>query len=279
MNPVAGSTDVSPGQEPTKEVKTTEKSPLLKFKFPKLAAVALPVGIILAILLVGAGGTYFAATMLFSPKSSSKIASNGTLENKSVNLPSPTITPTFAPSPSATPSPTLYLTPTPVSSGSAGWTSYYFSGGNLSFQYPPGWFVDLADTSGAPYLHVQNFQPTGKLPVNPQKQYAFLIERFEQVGIASVSGLLNALANKASSPVLLEGVNMGTATVLSGGAKTVNGYSAYERTVSYSNFPTSQYYELYVLDGKSIVVRFLPELDTASGISYFNTLLGTVLFK
>ncbi len=280
MNPAAGNNSVSQEPQPQSppEEKKIIKSPLLKMQLPKVSKFILPIAIMVAILLMGVGGTYFVASSLFSPRKPSKIASNTSLENNSIKLPSPTPTPTLAPTPTASPA-AIIISPTPVSSASGSFSSYYFSGANFSFQYPSDWFVDLATTSDAPYLHVQNFQPTGKLPANPQKQYAFLIERFEQVGIASVSALLDTLANKASSPVTLEGVNMGTPSVLSGDSKVINGYQAYSRTVSYSNFPTSQYLEVYVLDGKSMVVKLMPELDIANGSVYFNDLLKTVYFK
>lgn len=290
MNPVPGNNSVSqtpslsqstppPPSQNSGEEKKPAKSPLLKMQFPKVTKVILPIAIIVSILLVGVGGTYFVAASLFSPKPPPKVASNSSLESESVKLPSPTPTPTVIPTPVVATQAAVLVSPTPVSSNSASLSSYYFSGANLSFQYPSDWFVDLADTSGAPYLHVQNFQPAGKFPANPQKQYAFLIERFDQVGIASLSGLLDVLSSKASNPVMLEGVSMGTPSVLSGDSKVINGYQAYSRTVSYSNFPTSQYLEVYVLDGKSTVVRLVPELDIANGSTYFNDLLKTIYFK
>ncbi|MGE5042287.1 MAG: hypothetical protein ACM3IJ_05305, partial [Candidatus Levyibacteriota bacterium] len=238
-----------------------------------------PVGIVLAILLVGVGGTYAMATILLAPKPVPKVAQTNTIGAAPLVTPTDTPTPTLAVTPTATPTPT-FISPAPVASIPAGWLQYNFSAVNMSFYYPPTWFVDLSATSGAPNLHVQNFTPSGSLPTtNIKNQYAFLINRYDEVGIASVSGLLNSLAAQASQPVTLEGVNMGTVSVLSGGPKLVSGYQAYERMVAYSNFPGNQYYELYVLDGKTNVIRFFPELDTANGATYFNQLITTISFK
>ncbi len=71
---------------------------------------------------------------------------------------------------------------------------------------------------------------------------------------------------------------MGTTTVLSSNPITVNGYQALERTITYSAFPSVQYYEVYVLDGVSNVVRFAPQLDIAGTMPYLNLLLSTVQF-
>lgn len=260
--------------------KKTLSKLLPKIALPaSISAALLPVGIIVLILSVGVGGTYVLATTLFSPKAKPKIAQTNTIDSAPA-IPTPTSTPAPAALAIPTATPAASFTPTPTASAPAGWLPYTFSAVNLTFSYPPNWFVDLASTSGAPYLHVQNFTPSGSLPTtNVKNQYAFLVNRYEEVGIASVSALLDSLASKATQPVTQEGLIMGAVTVLSGTAKTVNGYAAYERTVSYSNYPSSQYYELYVLDGKSNVIRFMPELDTANGITYFNQLLTTISFK
>ena len=141
MNPVAGNTTVSqpsqgqqavqpvqpPSSQKPPEEKKQEKSPLLKFQFPKAARILLPAAIIIGILSVGVGGTYFVGSSLFSPKTPPKVASNSSLESESVKLPSPTPTPTIAPTPAAATPAAVLVSPTPVGSSSANLSSYYLS--------------------------------------------------------------------------------------------------------------------------------------------------------
>lgn len=252
----------------------------IKAKIPdttNLARLALiPGAIVLAVLFVGVGGTYLvASSFLASPSSSestSRISQND-LANSEIITPPPIDTPVPA-TPTPTAIPTLAVpTPTPP----LGWTSYSFSALNLTFSYPPGWFVNVPATSGAPYLYVQNF--SGNIPFGySPNQFAILIGRLEQVGITTVSALTTQLALNAASSVYINGVNMGQVSVITSAPITVNGYSALQRTVSYSASPSAQMTEVYVLDGVSNVVEFVPLLDTTYGQSYFNDLLSTVEF-
>ena len=98
------------------------------------------------------------------------------------------------------------------------------------------------------------------------------------MGITSVSNLTTQLAINAANNTFINGINMGQVTVLSAAQKAVNGHLALERTVSYSAFPTRNYYELYILDGVSNVIKLMPQLDTVYGKSYFDTLVSTIKF-
>lgn len=166
---------------------------------------------------------------------------------------------------------------TPTASPAAGWSTYTFSALNLTFSYPPGWFVNVSQTSGAPYLYVQNF--SGNIPFGyTPGQFAILVARLEQVGIVTVDQLISQLALNAASNTFINGVNMGTVNVNGSTPTTINGYQALERSVTYSASPSAQVSEVYVLDGVSNVVEFVPLLDTSYGVSYFNTLLSTIQF-
>lgn len=272
-----------PTPAPTPETNEASSESLLdriKAKIPdtsSLARVALiPAAIVLGVMFVGVGGTYLvASSFLTNPSSSETLSriSQNDLANSEIITPPPTSTPVI---PSPTPTPTIVPT-SPTPTPPADWTSYSFSALNLTFSYPPGWFVNVPSTSGAPYLYVQNF--SGNIPFGySPNQFAILIGRLEQVGITTVSALTTQLALNAASNIYINGVNMGQVSVITSTPITVNGYSALQRTVTYSASPSAQMTEVYVLDGVSNVVEFVPLLDTTYGQSYFNDLLSTVEF-
>lgn len=234
----------------------------------------IPILIVIIVLVVGGGGTYIIAAQVLKPASSQPANDSGIA---SVNLPTPTSLPTLTPT--SVPAPTLppaVTSPTPVSSAAANWVPYNFSAVNLNFSYPPGWFINLAATSGAPYLYVQNF--AGNFPSSVSGNYAISIGRLEQVGITTVGALETQLALNDVNPTFVNGVNVGTPIVSSASATTINGYAAYSRYISYSSAPSVTFNEVYVLDGITNVVRFAPMLDVAGTQSYFNTLLSTIQF-
>ena len=233
----------------------------------------IPATVVFLVLLIGGGGTYLIASNVMgkntSPPSSISSISESNIPTVAVSTPTPIpMTPT--------PTVSVAITTNLVASAAAGWTPYTFTQLFFSFSFPPQWFVVMGGTSGPPYLTVQNF--SGSTPINIQGKYSILISRFEQVGITSVSNLTTQLAINAASNTFINGINMGQVTVLSAAQKAVNGHPALERTVSYSAFPTRNYYELYILDGVSNVIRLMPQLDTVYGKPYFDTLVSTIKF-
>lgn len=253
----------------------------VKSKIPDASSFAknilIPAGVVVTVLLVGVGGTYVIASNVLNKSTDSPQTSRISEEDlaqSDVLLPSSTPippTPTFTPAPTASPS------PTPIVNPAAGWTSYTFSALNLDFSYPPGWFVNVPSTSGAPYLYVQNFSGSVPIGYNPG-QFAILVARLEQVGITTIPELSTQLALNAASNVTINGVNMGQVSVLSSAPTTINGYQALVRNVTYSSFPSAQMTETYVLDGVSNVVQFVPLLDTQPFMTFYNTLLSTIEF-
>lgn len=238
----------------------------------------IPVLVVACVLLVGVGGTYVIAANVLNPGYSnepSKISQSdlaSTVESAPTSTPIPKALPVVL-----KPTPVSNITPTPTTDPAAGWTPYTFSALSLNFSYPPGWFVNVPATSGAPYFYVQNF--SGSIPTSfSPGQFSILISRLEQVGITTVSSLTTQLALNAASSVTLNGVNMGQVSVISSTPTIINGYQALVRTVIYSASPSAQMNETYILDGVSNVVEFVPLLDTSYGQSYFNTLLSTVEF-
>lgn len=253
----------------------------LKFKVPSFLFVQtllIPATIIFLILLIGGGGTYLIASSVFTKNTPPASSTSRISESDIPQVPTVAVPTVVPPTPTTAPSPvpTLDISPTPMASPAAGWTPNNFTQLFLTFSYPPQWFVSVGGTSGPPYLTVRNF--SGAARQNSQGQYSFLISRLEQVGITTISNLTTQLALNAASSTYINGVNMGQVTVISATPKTVNGYQALERTVSYSAFPTTNFYELYVLDGVSNVVKFMPQLDTTNGKSYFDTLISTIKF-
>ncbi len=272
---------ISVGQENNSDV--VKKGSLLdkfKFKFPISGSFVqtflVPGAVIVLVLLVGGGGTYLVASNVFQgPASSntSKISESDISKIGSVTLPSP------SPKPRVTLIPSLTIaatSPTPTSDPAAGWTLYSFTAVFLNFKYPVGWTVNVASTSAAPYLNLQNY--SGAIPANTQNIYSVFIGRLDQVGITTVSGLTTQLALNAASNTFMNGQNLGQVSVISATPKTINGYQALERQVTYSNNPSLQVYELYVLDGISNVIKFVPQLDTTYGKPYFDILVKTIQF-
>ncbi len=243
--------------------------------------VLLPVTVVAGVFLVGVGGTYVIASNVLNPAGGlpgpSKISSSDLAAAPVVSLPIPTSTPELT---AATPTPTdvvASVSATPTPDPAKGWTPYSFGVLKLNFSYPPGWFITVPQTSGAPYLYVQNF--SGNLPAKyTPGQFSLLISRLEQVGITTINALTTQLALNAASNITLNGVNMGQVSVISSVPTTINGYQALQRIVTYSSSPSAQMSETYILDGVSNVIEFVPLLDTSYGASYFNTLLSTVKF-
>lgn len=266
--------------ESSKDTAPTKESFLdkLKLKIPSFSFVQtllIPAAVVVLILLIGGGGTFLIASNVFMQKDQPVSNISSVSELDTVQTPTPTLALTQTQDSSQS-TPLLTLTPAPVASAAAGWTPYTFTQLFLTFSYPLNWFVNVGGTSGPPYLTVRNF--SGQPQSNTQNQYTILISRLEQVGITTVSGLTTQLALNAASSTYINGVNMGQVTVLSATPTTVNGYQALERTVTYSAFPTTNYYELYILDGVSNVIRCMPQLDTTNGRPYFDTLISTIRF-
>lgn len=238
----------------------------------------IPGAIIILILLIGGGGTYLVASNVFNKpaetSSVSSISANDIPEVPTVSIPTPTPTLASTNQSIASVNPSA-PTPTGVNSA-AGWTPYNFGVLYLNFSYPPGWYVFVANTSGAPYLTIQNF--SGPTPTIITGAYSIFIGRFEQVGITTVANLTTQLALNAANDTYINGVNVGQVTVVTATPTTINGYQALQRTVTYSSAPSVQRYELYVLDGVSNVVEFVPQLDTTYGQPYFDTLVSTIQF-
>lgn len=261
-----------------KESFLTRIVPKFNFSVPK-KQILIPALIIVGVLLIGGGGTYIVASNVLGPKSNGteiSSAPDGSIPSFDESLAQATSTP--APK-AATPTPEMvnFTSPTPVASGAANYTPYNFAALYLNFSYPPGWFINVANTSGAPYLFVQNY-PTSQTPPSTAGNYSIFIGRLEQVGITTIAQLQTQLALNAANSTYLGTVNMGTTTVLTSTPTTINGYAALQRTITYSAFPSVQYYEVYVLDGVSNAVRFSPQLDIAGATPYLNLLLSTVDF-
>lgn len=255
----------------------------IKFKFnlpPFVQRFVIPGVVILIILVAGGGGTYLVASSVINSNTQSSALSKIS-EADIPAIPSSAISPpTLTPTPTSAPEVVVIeeVTPTtPQPSIVNSWPSYNFSAVYMTFSYPTGWAVNLGTTSGAPYLYVQNF--SGTIPSTyTTGQYAILVSRLEQIGIATISGLTTQLAINNASKTYINGVNYGTATVVSSQSLSVNGNPAYERTVKYSSFPNTNYYELYILDGLSNVIKFMPLLDVNWGQPYFDLIVGTVEF-
>lgn len=255
----------------------------IKSKIPDTSkfatTVLIPAAIIVTVLLIGVGGTYIIASNVFhasdvptpSRISQADIPSNNSNPQPNSASASGKIMSNTKPTPSPSPS------PTPTPSIPTGWQAYNFGVLKLNFYHPPSWTVNVPSTSGAPYLYVQSF--TGTIPNGlVSSESAILIARLEQVGITTVSALTTQLAINAANNVFLNGHNMGQVNVLSSTPTTINGYKALKRTVTYSASPSAQMTETYILDGVSNVVEFLPFVDTAYGMPFYNQLLKTVSF-
>lgn len=290
MNDDVNSRDLPsiPGSIDAEVPEASPDSSFIHKLFPKFSvsmprsSILIAAGMGIGILLIGGGGTYVVASSMFQPKTQTQISDIPSSDipsfNEKVSLTIPTLSPT----------PVVYLpTPTPElvnPSGSASpgvtanWSPYNFSPVFLNFSYPPGWFVNVAATSGAPYLFVQNYPSTTTPVASSSGNFSIYIGRLEQIGITTVAQLTTQLALNAANNTYLGTVNMGTTTVISSTPITINGYSALQRTITYSAFPAVQYFEVYILDGVTNAIRFAPQLDISGTMPYFNQLLGTVDF-
>lgn len=266
------------------------KDSLFKKIFPKFAnfqfsfnaaSFLIPAAITVVVLLIGGGGTYIVASNIFKDQAQQRATSQ--ISGDDIPQFTAVATPTrIPPTPTPTPNPDVVFpglltqTPTPTIDPASTWISYTFQPLSLTFKYPPGWYVSVSGSSGPPALNVQNFSPNSPVPIDTDGIYQIQVSRFPQVGITSVSQLTSQLAINEANPVYINGVNMGLVTVVSSGNKTINGNSAYERTISYSNSPFSNVYQLFVLDGSGNVVQFVPAYDILYGQSYFNTFVTTI---
>lgn len=291
MNEDFNNTDSLANSTPPVETDTTSTSsktpslldrilPKFNFSIPK-QSILIPIGLIVFVAFVGIGGTYMFANSTRPEVPVSEISQFDETDvpvfgsNSSIRRgPTPTL---FIPSP--LPSKTASsAAATPTTSPTLNWTPYNFSAVYLNFSYPPGWFVNVAATSGAPYMYVQNYPVSSTPPVSSSGNLSIFIGRLEQVGITTISQLQTQLALNAANSTYIGTANMGTTTVVSSNPITINGYQALERTITYSAYPSVQYYEVYILDGVSNAIRFAPQLDIAGAMSYFNLLLSTVQF-
>lgn len=278
---------------PQSDDSETPKQSLFSQMFPRLSsfhlslnisAVLIPIVIVLLVLLIGGGGTYIIASNVFKGSAQNKVASNSVSESDipqfgSVPTPTPTVVP---PTPTTDPNaifPALLTqTPTPTTDPASQWISYTFQPLSLTFKYPPGWYVQISSGSGPPSFNVQNFSPNSPVPTDTDGVYQIQVSRFEQVGITTVTQLTTQLAVNEANNIYINGVNMGIVTVINSGSRTINTYQAYERTITYSNSPFAQVYQLFILDGTGNAIRFMPAYDVSYGQSYFNTLVSTVSF-
>lgn len=255
--------------------------------FPKISnslpksSVLLSIAIVAGVLLIGGGGTYVIASQAFQEKPADQEISDIQTSDipsfeESASLALPTLTETPTP---ILPTPTAELINPSASSSSAiaNWSPYNFGPIFLNFSYPPGWYINVANTSGAPYLFVQNYS-SSSTPASSSGNFSIYIGRLTQVGMTTVAQLQTQLALNAANNTYIGTVNMGTTTVVSSSPTTINGYSALQRTIMYSAFPLVQYYEVYVLDGVSNAIRFAPQLDITGTMPYFNQLLGSIDF-
>lgn len=278
--------------DPSPEVTSPPKESLLKKLLPSFSslnfsfsasAFLIPAAVVILILLIGGGGTYILASNIFKDQNASRIANQTSVEDipqfSAISTPTPApATPTPTMNPDVVFSDLLTQTPTPAIDPTTQWISYTFQPLALTFKYPPGWYVSVSSSSGPPALTVQNFSPNSPVPIDTDGIYQIQISRFPQVGITSIPQLTSQLAINESSPVYINGVNMGLVTVVNSGNKTINGYQAYERTISYSNSPFANVYQLFILDGAGNVVQFLPAYDVIYGQTYFNMLISTISF-
>lgn len=277
--------DQSSGTENPVPQKSDSVLSKIKFKFnppPLVQRFVIPTVIVLIILVAGGGGTYLVASSVLGSKTSSNGVSKiseadiPAVPSSAISPPSPTPTPTLSPTPVVI-EVKKKINQTSLPSIVNSWPSYTFTAVNMVFKYPSLWTVSLGSTSGAPYLYIQNF--AGSIPSTYSNgQYAIFISRLEQVGITSISGLTTQLALNNVSNTSINGVNYGTATVVSSESLTLGGKNAYKRKVNYSSFPNTEYTELYILDGVSNVIKFMPLLDTSWGKPYFDLIVGTVTF-
>lgn len=260
--------------------------------FPQLAhlnislkTILIPGAVVILVLMIGIGGTYTIASMMFSSPGSdagiSTISSSDLPKTTEISglIPSPAKkTSGTSPQPSQTASVSATPTPNQVLMPTTGWPTFSFGSVFLTFKYPTGWYATAANTSGAPYMYVQNFQPAGSVPNPIGNNYTITISRLTQVGITSIDQLVTQLALNGINATYINGVNVGTVSVLSSTPTTINGYSALERTITYSASPSAQLYELYVLDGVSNAIRFFPQYNTTYGRPYFDALVSTIQF-
>lgn len=274
--------------DPPQEVPSAPKESLFKKIFPNFSglnfsfsasAFLIPAAIVVLVLLIGGGGTYILASNVFKSENESRVASQISEDDipdfNAIAAPTP-IPPT--PTTDAVFPGLLTQTPTPTIDPASLWIPYTFAALNLTFKYPPGWYVSVSSSSGPPALSVQNFSPNSPVPIDTDGVYAINISRFPQVGITTISQLTTQLAINESNNIYINGVNMGIVTVTASGNKTINGYVAYERTITYSNSPFSSVYQLFVLDGVSNVVQFTSQYDILYGQSYFNAFVTTISF-
>lgn len=273
------------------DVSDAPKQSLFSQMFPKLSsfhlnlnvsAILIPFVIIMLVLLIGGGGTYILASNVFKGNTQSKIATTSVSESdipqfSSISTPTPTV-PLPTPTPNDVFPALLTQTPTPTADPSSQWISYAFQPLTLTFKYPPGWYVQVSSGSGPPSFTVQNFSPNSPVPTDTDGVYQIQVSRFEQVGITTITQLTTQLAVNEANNIYINGVNMGIVTVINSGSRTINTYQAYERTITYSNSPFAQVYQLFILDGSGNVVQFMPAYDILYGQTYFNTLVSTVSF-
>lgn len=220
---------------------------------------------------VAAGSTYLIASNAAGTQGSLP-SQDSLIEQNLLKVPTPIPT-------SPVPTGFVYLTPTPTPNPTTGWPSYNFSDLSLNFNYPQGWNVVAGSASGPPYLHVRNFIATGSAALQDTSgEYVVRISRLEQVGITTINALTTQLALNATSSVSEDGVSLGTVTVATTSAGKINGYLSYGRVVTYSQNPSQQIPEVYVLDGLGNVVRAIPQLDVVGTQPYFNQVVSTFTF-
>lgn len=279
----------NPPEEGSAESSTSVKESLFsKFKInfnlpPVVQNAVIPGLVIMIVLLLGGGGTYLVVSNVLGTSTQGSASENISKEDLELvptlaSFP-PTLTPTPAPTSTTISEEDRVESPTTTAQSSVvkEWPTYTFSSVFMTFSYPTGWAVNLGATSAAPYLYIQNF--TGSVPVTYSPgQYAILVSRLDQVGITTINALTTQLALNDASTTTINGVTYGTATVISSESFSVNGNLAYERTVNYSAFPNNSFYELYILDGVSNVIKFMPLLDSNWGQPYFNLIYKTVEF-
>lgn len=220
--------------------------------------IVLIVSLVLIALLLAIGGVILGQTVLKAEKQEKK------------PIPTPTV---MLPSPSPTPI-TLDITEAQYASETANWKVYANQNINYTFTYPNSWFIESRDS----YVRVQNYNPAtaenrGYDPLEDKGKYSINMNTFEATSktLDELKIALSTIDEKAEPA-------FGKRIISNQKDIVVNGFPALYREVSFTESSTIPTPEVYMLNGKGIVIHIVLGLDTEGGKDSFNQFLFTFKF-
>lgn len=182
--------------------------------------------------------------------------------------------------------PTIHITPTTSQSLIANtndpgitWVPYKFAALGMTVRYPPDWYVQVSASSDGSGFTLQNFKPLafGQDAATKSGNFALKFSRW-RVGLRDFATVKAELAKDNGQEGSYNGKAAGKMTISNMREYLINGFNAYSRYVSYASVSAVLSSEVYIHDGRDLVVKIVPTMNDTEGRSIYNQIISTFTF-